>query len=302
MAAAELRKLRPFLRVTLASLAIAAAGSAQEQKSNPAGKLYVTNTSGGILVSNGAKIDQMAKKAVYNAEGTTIETEANSNASMVLSNSTGLYLDGGTRIQIREFSQEAFRPNRSDLEQEPSASHTKLFVEYGSVGLSTGKLASESTLEIDTPDASASVHGGQLVIKVIDGATQISVIHGTATVRAGSSGAPMFVKSGQEFQVRQGGSGQSASGVVQEMSATDSGGLPQVSDADVENAQAAQKLVYFNVQNPTGGGIEIFDGDAAQGGSSTQGPATQVVAIPVVPATPPVQLTVSAANLTSTGS
>jgi hypothetical protein len=301
MEVAELRSLRAFLRMTLAVLASSAVGSAQEQKPNPAGKLYVTDASGNIQISNGTKIDQLSRKAVYNAEGSVIETESNASASLVLSNSTGIFLDGGTRIQIREFKQEAFRPNRSDLEEEPSASHTSLFVEYGTMGVSTGKLASDSTLEIDTPDASASIHGGQAVIRVVDGSTQVSIIRGTATVRAGSSGAPVFAKAGQEVQVRDGGSGQPAAAVVQEISAGQTAGLAQISDPDVDNAQAAQKLVYFNVQTPTGGGIQVFDGDTAQGGSSTQGSSAEVVAIPVVPAVPPVQPTVSAANLTGTG-
>jgi hypothetical protein len=285
--------------MTLAALASSAVVSAQDQRTNPSGKLYVTDASGGIQVSNGGKIDQLSKKGVYSAEGTVIETESNSSASLVLSNSTGIYLDGGTRIQIRQFKQEAFRPNRSDLEEEPSASHTSLYVEYGTIGISTGKLASESTLEIDTPDASASIHGGQAVIRVVDGSTQVSIIRGTATVRAGSSGAPLFVKGGQQFQVRDGGSGQPALAMVQEISAGQTAGLPQISDPDVESAQAAQKLVYFNVQTPTGGGIQVFDADT-QGGSSSQGSAAEVVAIPVVPAVPPVQPTVSAANLTGT--
>lgn len=290
---------RTILRILFAGVLASAAANARDEKANPAGKFYVADTSGGAQVSNGAKIDPLANKAVYKAEGTTIETEANSSASLVLSNSTGIHLDAVTRLKIIEFQQDAFRPNRTDLAEEPSASQTRLLVEFGTIGLSTGKLTAESTLEIDTPDSSIFIHGCQLVIKVVDGTTQISMIEGNATVRTGPTGAPTFLKSGQGMQIREGGSGQPVSIVVEEIS---DGRLPQISDSDVERAQAAQQLVYFNVQTPTGGGIEVFDGDAVQGPASGLGSGPQIVAIPVVPAVPPVDPTVSAANLTGSGS
>jgi hypothetical protein len=299
MGVAESRGLRALLRLSFAALLASAAAGAQDQRPNPTGKFYVADASGGVRVSNGSKIDQLARKSVYKAEGTTIETESDASASLVLSNSTGIHLDAATRMQIILFQQNAFRPNRTDLEEEPSASQTRLLVEYGTIGLSTGKLTAESTLEIDTPDASIFIHGCQVLIKVVDGSTQISMIEGAATIRTGPTGAPTFVKSGQGIQIREGRSGQPVSVVVQDISTGAAGGLPQVSDPDVEGAQAAQKLVYFNVQNTSGAGIEVFDGAAAQGGGTALGSAANIVAIPVVPAVPPVEPTVSAANLTS---
>ncbi|HXN49813.1 MAG TPA: FecR domain-containing protein [Bryobacteraceae bacterium] len=278
---------------------MSAAANAQGRKTNPAGKIYVADAEGGVMFANGDKIDQLAKKAVCNAEGSVIQTEANASVSIVLSNSTGIHLDGGTRIKIREFKQEQFRPNRSDLEEEPSVSHTQLFVEYGTIGISTGKLAAESTLEVDTPDVSASVHGGQAVIQVMDGSTKITMIHGSATVHAGSLGTPSWLKGGQQLQVHEGSLNRSSFAEVLDIPAGDAGGSPPPPDANVAGAEAAQQAVYFNVQVPTGGVIQVFEGDAAQGPASTQGGALEVVAIPAVPANPPVVPTVSAANLIS---
>jgi hypothetical protein len=301
MAVARLSGPRIFLRITPAALLVLVAASAPLLMAGPEGKFYVADATGGAQVSNGVKIDPLVNKAVYRAEGTTIETEANASASLVLSNSTGIHMDAVTRMQIIEFEQDTFRPNRTDLEEEPSASVTRLLVEYGTIGLSTGKLTAESTLEIDTPDSSIFIHGCQLLIKVVDGSTQISMIEGNATVRTGPTGAPTFLKSGQGMQIRDGGSGQPVSVAIQGISTGDAGGLPQVSAPDVDSAQAAQKLVYFNEQSPTGGAIEVFDGSAAQGPASGLGSGPQVVAIPVLPASPPVEPTVSAANLTSGG-
>ena len=105
--------------------------SAQERRKNPTSKLYVADQLGEAQIDTGTEIDDLTKKSVYNAEGRSIETKANSNASVVLSNGTGIYFDVETRVKISTFQQEAFRPNRADVEDEPSISTTHLMVEHG---------------------------------------------------------------------------------------------------------------------------------------------------------------------------
>jgi hypothetical protein len=63
----------------------------------------------------------------------------------------------------------------------------------------------------------------------------------------------------------------------------------------VLTADAARKLVYFEVQarGKGDGSIALFDGDA------TPGSDTEIVAVPVVPSSPPIGPVVSAANLSS---
>ena len=63
----------------------------------------------------------------------------------------------------------------------------------------------------------------------------------------------------------------------------------------VLTADAARKLVYFEVQArmENDGAITLFDG------GSTVGTNSEIVAVPVVPATTTVQPNVSPANLTS---
>jgi hypothetical protein len=52
---------------------------------------------GDTQIDTGTEIDDLTKKSVYNAEGTVIETKPNSNASIVLSNGTGIYFDVSRR-------------------------------------------------------------------------------------------------------------------------------------------------------------------------------------------------------------
>src|ERR1700733_11561531 len=147
------------LRLFIAALCICAVAHAQDRKKNPTSKFYVADTQGDAQVDTGKEIDDLTKKSVYNAQGTTLETKSHSTASVVLSNGTGVYIDFDTRIVVRKFEQEAFRPNRSDVEDEPSISTTHLFVDHGVIGISTSKMVAGSTMEFDTALASAWIRG-----------------------------------------------------------------------------------------------------------------------------------------------
>ena len=119
-----------------------------------------------------------------------IDTKPNSNASIVLSNGTGIYFDVSTQVKIRTFQQETFRPNRTDIEDEPSLSTTHLLVEHGVIGVSTSKLVAGSKMVYDTPLASATIHGRQAVIQSLDNMTVISMYQGEATVQVGQLDRP----------------------------------------------------------------------------------------------------------------
>jgi len=148
-------KSRNLLRLGMAALCAAAIAHAQVPRSNPTSKIFVADTEGDTQISTVKGISTLAKKAVYKGEGTAIQTKANSNASIVLSNGTGIYFDVTTRTEIRAFVQAPFRPSRTDMEEEPSISRTHMFIDYGVVGLSTSKMAAGSTLLVETSHASA---------------------------------------------------------------------------------------------------------------------------------------------------
>ena len=268
--------------------------NAQARRRNPTSKLYVADMVGDTQIDTGLEIDDLTKKSVYNAEGTTIETKPNSNASIVLSNGTGIYFDVSTQVKISTFQQETFRPNRTDIEDEPSLSTTHLLVEHGVLGVSTSKLVAGSKMVYDTPLASATIHGRQAVIQSLDNMTVISMYQGEATVQVGLD-RPYEVKNRQQIIVKPGKPGEPNIVIIQE--------IPDGQDEDrmkwveerVLTADAARKLVYFEVQArmENDGAITLFDG------GSTVGTNSEIVAVPVVPATTTVQPNVSPANLTS---
>ena len=285
---------RIILPIIGATLCLTTVANAQARRRNPTSKLYVADMVGDTQIDTGLEIDDLTKKSVYNAEGTTIETKPNSNASIVLSNGTGIYFDVSTQVKISTFQQETFRPNRTDIEDEPSLSTTHLLVEHGVLGVSTSKLVAGSKMVYDTPLASATIHGRQAVIQSLDNMTVISMYQGEATVQVGLD-RPYEVKNRQQIIVKPGKPGEPNIVIIQE--------IPDGQDEDrmkwveerVLTADAARKLVYFEVQArmENDGAITLFDG------GSTVGTNSEIVAVPVVPSTSTVDPNVSPANLIS---
>jgi FecR protein len=297
-------------------LCVATVAHAQGSKKNPTSKLYVADLKGDVQIDTGVEIDDLTKKSVFNAAGTSIETKPASNASLVLSNGTGLYIDVNTRLDIKEFQQDAFRPNRTDVEDEPSISRTRLDVVHGVVGVSTSKLVAGSTLVCETALASASIRGRQTVILAQDNLTVISMVQGDATVQAGPLDRPRLVKNHQQIIIRPGKIGEANIVEVRDIDDGDKENMMKWLEDRVLTADASRMLVYFEVQarrSGTGadGAVTAFDGAGNQGpanagnggtpenGGTDGGTTNQIVAVPVVPSQPTVDTNVSPANLTS---
>ena len=282
--------------VLAALLCAAAVAHAQSSKKNPTSKMYVADTQGDALIDNGKEVDDLTKKGVYNAEGTVIETKPNSNASAVLSNGTGLYFDVNTKVEIREFRQDSFRPNRSDIDDEPSLSTTHIIIDYGVVGVSTSKLVAGSKMVFETALGSATIRGRQSVITAGENISVFSMIQGDATVQTGPSGMPYIVRAGQQLIVRPSNRvGQPNVALLQDIPAGGDEDAQIWLNERVVAADSARKLVYFEVQarKSPDSSLALFDGGAAESSGK------EIVAVPVVPASPPIGPVVSAANLSS---
>jgi hypothetical protein len=274
---------------------VAAVARAQDQKKSPTSKLFVAETHGDTQIDTGKEIDDLTKKSVYRAQGTVIQSKANSNVSLVLSNGTGIYEDVNTRVEIRGFQQEPFKPNRTDMDDEPSVSRTRLFLDYGVIGVSTSNLAAGSTMTYETSLISATIRGRQAVIAAGDNITEISMVSGDATVTPGPLDTPRDVRQGQQMIVRPGKTPDHNIVIIQDISSGNEEEDQKWLEFRVVTADDARKMVYFEETTHKDGAITVFDG---AGGPDTGG-ANEIVAVPVVPVNPPVDPTVSAANLTS---
>jgi len=286
-------KTLQFLSLSIAALCVAGVARAQDHKKNPTSKIYVADMEGDSQIDTGKEIDDLTKKSVYNAEGTAIETKAHSNASVVLSNGTGIYFDVDTRVEVRTFLQDAFRPNRSDIEDEPSISRTHLFIDHGVIGVSTSKMVAGSTMQYDTSLASAWIMGRQAVIDSEDKFTVISMVQGDASVQAGTLGRSHQIKNGQQAIVTPGNTPDENFVTIQEIPPGDAPNARNWLEERVLTADSARKLVYFEVQARKGssGDISLFDEAAAPESNQV------IVPVPVVSVNPPLGPVVSAANL-----
>ncbi|MCX6955442.1 MAG: hypothetical protein NTV51_25105 [Verrucomicrobia bacterium] len=290
-------------------------------KKNPTSKVYIADVSGEAQIDIGDMVQDVAKKAVYNAQGTIIETkkaekEEDKNkifSTVVYSNGTGAYFDQDTKVELKKFIQEPFTPNRADMDVEPSISQTQAFISRGAVGLCTSKQVAGSNLTYQTPHGSVNIRGRRIVIETNDEETKISMIEGDSTVRAGAMDmGGHTLRAGDQAIIRPGAPGGPNLITIRPIPGND---MPLLDDK-VAMACLAKKTVYFEVREKRtdgvddrstagnnftatdGGTVTAFDGTNPNGASSPGG--GEIVVVPTVPNELPVQFTVSPANLTST--
>lgn len=287
-------------------------GHAQERKKNPSSKLFVSDVSGEAQIDTGENVEDLNKRSVYSAQGTVIETKKPANpqdksktfSTMVYSNGTGAFFDADTRVEIRRFVQEPFVPTRSDSEVEPSISQTQAFVSRGTVGLCASKLVAGSVMQYTTPLASVNIRGRKVVIQSDENVTKISMLEGESTVRAGALDmGGHTLHAGEQAIIRPSGPGQPNLIEIEKIPANESSQL----DEKVAMACMAKKTVYFEVRgrqqsNAQNGAVDAFNGDgsvARRAGDPITDSNGEIIAVPVVPSTLPVQFTVSPASLTA---
>ena len=290
-------KLSSRLLVTFISalswLALSNPALAQTKKKNPSSKVYVADVNGSSLVTTEELSEELDKRSVYNAEGTTFETKgtaAESDAgmnsvAMVFSNGTGAALDGDTKVEMRSFKQEPFSPNRTDFESEPSVSQTRAFVARGSVGLCNSKMVAGSSMNYETSQGSVSIRGKKVVIEAKGNVTKISMLEGDSTVRggAGTTGGETL-KSGEQAVITSGGPGQPSQVRIEKIPESEKTKL----EDKVAMACQAKQQVYFEVKSASttttaataGQAItnEVTAFDGATGGSAAAATAAAVTA------------------------
>jgi hypothetical protein len=278
-------------------------GLAQNRRSNPASKIYVSDVAGDAEINNGQTVEELTRRSVYSAQGVVIDTKrpdpqqdrAKSYSTMVYSNGTGAFFDADTRVEIRRFVQEPFVPARSDNEVEPSISQTQAFVSHGTVGLCTSKLVAGSTMTYATALATVNIQGRKVVIEAEAGVTKISMLEGESTVRAGSMDmGGHTLHTGEQAIIRPTQPGQPNSLQIEKIPA---GEMSQLDDK-VTMACMAKRTVYFEVRGrQVESAFATNSAPARTAGAPFTDADGEIVAIPLVPTRLPVQFTISPASL-----
>ncbi len=251
---------------------------------NPSSKLYVAQVGDQEAeINTGERIENLADKDVRSAEGTTIQTKADAKATaIVMSNSTGVFLDPDTKLEVPKFSQEPFTPDRGDLETEPSISQTQANLTHGAVGLCTPKMVAGSSMVYSTPQASINIQGRKSVIQTSGDETVVSALEGELIVRGDQFSGGQTLKVGQQAVIRRASPSSPPIITIQNIPDNQKAALNDKVDA----ACVARQKVYFQVAE-----TKSLFGDS--------GPKKEIVVKEVVP--PPFDpvITVSASLISA---
>ena len=224
-----------------AALALPALLSAAPKK-NPTSKFYVADVDGDAEIDTGDRVDDLNKKSVYNAEGTVIETKPNAANAMVFSNGTGIFFDEDTRLEVKQFEQEPFVPNRTDMDIEPSISQTSAYIPRGTVGLCASKLVAGSKMTYQTPNGAVNIRSGKVVIQANNGVTTVSMLQGESTITSGNVNmGGHTLQDGQQAVIRTGINGAPPKITIQPIPDDQHAAL----EGKVTMACTAKKTVYF---------------------------------------------------------
>lgn len=262
-------------------------GQTPKKRKNPTSKLFVADVDGQAQINTGDHIEDVTKKHVYDAQGTLIQTKVDATNTMVFSNGTGIFLGPETLLEVKRFQQEPFTPNRTDLEMEPSISQTSAFISRGAVGFCTSKPVAGSNMVYHTPHATVAMRGSKVFIEVTDSGTKISLLGGDVTVRGGEfdMGGQSLRPGQQALVAPSAGPGSAMAITIRDIPAGEAGAV----DQKVTMACMARSTVYFDTASR-----RQNDPDYPEAGE-------EIVAIPVAPAKPPIQHTVSASRIAEPG-
>ncbi len=324
-----------IIPAVVATMAVLPSALRADQKKNPTSKIYVSDVSGDAQIDTGDNIQDLNKKSVYNAQGTTIETRKASDSesknkvfsTMVYSNGTGAYFDEDTKVEVKKFVQEPFTPNRTDMDVEPSISQTQAYVAHGAVGLCASKMVAGSSMAYQTQQGSINIRGKKVVIEASDSETKVSMLEGDSTVRGGDLDlGGHTLHSGEQAIIRRSKNGGPNAVIVQPIPPAEMAPL----DDKVAMACMAKKTVYFEIKersvdvapppgspeaavaqnvstaestasggstDSSGSAVTAFDGPVANSNFAKGSTVQEIVAVPVVPVNLPVQYTVSPARI-----
>jgi hypothetical protein len=231
-----------FSAVAAGAVALSASAFGQAaQRNNPTSKLYVAELTGESQVDTGDKILPLKKDAVFSPEGSVFETKPNSTDALVLSNGTALYVGPQTRFEVSKFLQEPFSANRTDLDVEPSVSHTVIHLTRGALGVCTSKMVAGSSMSYRTPEATITVRGKRVVIQTSDNETRVALLEGDVTVVGDGSTGSENLQPGQIAIIKKATAESAATVEIQPIPDADNTKLDEM----VSLACLSRRTVYF---------------------------------------------------------
>lgn len=285
-----------------AAAALASTGSvhaAQATDPSPIGKVFFADVRGDeTYVHEGQRSQLVSAKQTYKAEGLGIETQGESVAAMVFSNGLAVQLNSDSSVVVNRFSQEPFRPNRTDLALEPSISAMALDVVHGTIVLSTSKLAAGSLLTVFTPVASITIQGGTMIISADSEHTDVSMLSGTGTIYSRIDSTRFAVVRDGQLATAHRAIAPPSNDVTIEVARLNQSALAALNSSTLDVLRV-KRTVYFEQKSATTAftGVSTVEGSGANDSSQKPRAALELTPVQAVPIDLPVQYTVSPAAL-----
>jgi hypothetical protein len=269
---------------------------------SPVGKVFFAEVTGDdVYVHLGNRSQPVNAKETYAAEGLGIDAQGDSAASMVFSNGLAVQLIVGSKVEVKRFAQEPFRPNRTDLALEPSISVVALDLVRGTAVFATSKLAAGSLFTVFTPTASITIQGGTLIVTADGEHTHVSLLSGTCVLYGRSDSTRVaVVQAGQAGDVHR---------VAEEQGLSVSIDVTPLTAIQLETVKTdswlvlrAKQTVYFEEKSV----VAAFNSatnlaiQELTNGSSAARPAFELVPVRTSPQDLPLEYTTSPAALLAT--
>jgi len=294
----------------LAALGLhAAPGSAPSGP--PIGKLFVVEVNGSATIheKGDGPILELVPKAVFKAEGCTIQTSPGGSVSLLFSNGSSMTCSSNTRISIIKFAQASINGPITNLDKEPSVSQVQIFVEKGTIAITTPVLSPGSSQIIYSAQGQINVRDGQVAVNVSSNQTDVSIISGNATAQSLTLGGGSLLQTGFQAVLSNSAPGTSNPILVLPIPTAQLASINEL----VSEATMARKTVMFAPVPSTGSASSSSSaGSSSSSSSGSKGPsqesqsifntgneqpAQDLQPVPLVPVNLPIQYTVSPARI-----
>lgn len=237
--------LRVAVQVVLGSLFLAEGLSARAMIEGNAvvtswiGSVDVTDASGGKRA--------IQPRAPLSPSGLHWSTANDAGAFLALSNGTAVGIGASTRLQIIEFQQKTFGPEKAGFDYEPSESAVLLELKSGEIALSCQRLSPVSDFRVRLPHGSLRIHRGIVHLRYDSTGLHIAMIEGNLTYYYPDETTREFISAGTLLRISE----QSA----QRQQVANRGSLEALSAEAVQLHRAtthASQRVFFKANATTG--------------------------------------------------
>lgn len=166
------------------------------------GNAVLTSHSGTISVRGDSGQNRPVEpRTGFSPTGTQWSTPNNAQAFLAFSNGTALGIGKSTRLDIVNYQQEPFSPEKEGFSYEPSTSKLTLELESGQLALVCQRLSPVSELRIRLPHGSLRIHRGIVHIRYDQTGLHIAMVEGNSTYYYPDNDAREFVTGGSIVRI-----------------------------------------------------------------------------------------------------